>query len=172
MSPIDLAEPSGRFLSLAEREEIACGVAAGLTNAEIGRRLGRHRCSIGRERARNAAVRHPGQYRAVLAQHKAEKRAGRPKLTKIAASPVLQAVVQEMLDGGCSPEQVTGRLPVAFPDDPEMRMSHEAIYHSIYVQGHGQLQRELKACLRTGRAVRKPRRRACQFFCVSRSEVG
>jgi IS30 family transposase len=80
-------------------------------------------------------------------------------LTKIAANPMLRAVVQVMLDGGCSPAQVSGRLPLDFPADLEMRMCHEAVYHSIYVQGRGQLTRELTACLRTGRTVRKPRRR-------------
>jgi IS30 family transposase len=74
-------------------------------------------------------------------------------------NPALRSVVQVMLDGGCSPEQVSGRLELDFPDDLEMRMSHEAIYRSIYVQGRGELRRELTACLRTGRAVRKPRRR-------------
>lgn len=159
MSPIGLEEPCGRYLSLAEREEIAAGIAQGLTDAEIARRLGRHRATIGRERRRNTMVRHPQRYRASVAQHKAETRARRPKPTKLQQNPVLGEVVQRMLDDGLSPEQASGRLKVDYPDELEMRMSHEAIYRSIYVQGRGELRRELKACLRTGRALRKPRRR-------------
>jgi IS30 family transposase len=159
MSPIELVEPCGRYLSHGEREEIACGLAAGLSQREIARGLDRPASTVSREIARNRAVRHPGVYRANLAQHKAEGRARRPKPTKLELNPVLRVVVQAMLDGGCSPVQVMGRLPLDFPDDLEMRMSHEAIYHSIYVQGRGGLRRELTACLRTGRTVRKPRRR-------------
>jgi IS30 family transposase len=159
MSPIDLAEPSGRYLSLAEREEIACGLAAGLSLREIARRLGRPGSTVSREVRRNRMVRHPGHYRGNVAQHKAEERARRPKPSKLELNPALRVVVQEMLDDGFSPEQVSGRLVALFPDESEMRMSHEAIYRSIYVQGRGELRRELTACLRTGRAVRKPRRR-------------
>jgi IS30 family transposase len=159
MSPIELVEPCGRYLSHGEREEIACGLAAGCSQREIARRLDRPASTVSREVRRNRAVRHPGVYRANLAQHKAEDRARRPKPTKLELNPVLRVVVQTMLDGGCSPVQVMGRLALDFPDDLEMRMSHEAIYDSIYVQGRGGLRRELKACLRTGRTVRKPRRR-------------
>lgn len=159
MSPIDLGEPCGRYLSLTEREEIAVGLAEGLSLREIGRLLGRSVSTVSREVARNRSVRRPRSYRATLAQHKAEERARRPKPTKLQLNPVLREVVQVMLDGGCSPEQVAGRLRLEFPDDLEMRMSHEAIYRSVYVQGRGELRRELTTCLRTGRAVRKPRRR-------------
>jgi IS30 family transposase len=159
MSPIELAEPVGRYLSHGEREEIACGLAAGLSQREIARRLGRPASTVNREIPRNRLVRHPGEYRAHLAQHKAEVRARRPKPTKLELNPALHAVVQGMLDDGFSPEQVTGRLEALYPNDLEMRMSHEAIYRSIYVQARGELKRELKTCLRTGRAVRKPRRR-------------
>jgi IS30 family transposase len=163
VSPIELDEPSGRYLGPAEREVIALRLAAGCSQAAIARELGRHPATIGREVRRNRAV---GtnldrglKYRPRLAQHKAERRARRPKPTKLELNPVLREVVQVMLDGGCSPEQISGRLKRDFPDDLEMRMSHEAIYRSIYVQGRGELRRELTACLRTGRAMRKPRRR-------------
>jgi IS30 family transposase len=159
MSPIELADPAGRYLSFSEREEIAVGVAAGLSDSQIAGQLGRHRATIGRERRRNAPARYPHRYRAGVAQHKAEQRARRPKPTKLELNPTLGVVVQEMLDDGFSPQQVSGRLKVLFPDEAEMQMSHEAIYRSIYVQGRGELRRELTACLRTGRAVRKPRRR-------------
>jgi IS30 family transposase len=104
------------------------------------------------------AARGPG-YRAHLAQHKAEQRARRPKPSKLELVPQLRVEVQGMLSEKLSPEQISGRLRMRFPDDLEMRMSHEAIYRSIYVQGRGALRRELTTCLRTGRAVRKPRRR-------------
>jgi IS30 family transposase len=160
MCPISLDEPSGRYLSHAEREEISRGLAQGASLREIGRRLGRPASTVSREIAKNSMVRHPGDYRAHLAQFKAETRARRPKPTKLELNPALAEVVQVMLDDGLSPEQVSGRLKLDYPDDLEMRMSHEAIYRSIYVQGRGELRRELKACLRTGRTVRKPRRRA------------
>jgi len=160
MPPIELDEPTGRYLSRVEREEIACGLAAGLSQREIARRLGRPASTVNREIPRNRSVRHPGRYRANLAQHKAEERARRPKPTKLELNPGLREQVQVMLDTEYSPEQITGRLVALFPDDLEMRMSHETVYRSIYVQGRGELTRELKTCLRTGRAVRKPRRRA------------
>jgi transposase, IS30 family len=159
MPPIELAEPCGRYLSRVEREEIACGLAAGLSQREIARRLGRPASTVNREIPRNRSLRHRGGYRANLAQHRAEERARRPKPTKLELNPELRAQVQAMLDTEHSPEQITGRLVVLFPDELEMRMSHEAIYRSIYVQGRGELRRELKTCLRTGRAVRKPRGR-------------
>jgi IS30 family transposase len=164
MSPVDLDEPSGRYLSFAEREVIALRLAAGWSRAAIARELGRDRSTVGREVARNQAVgqqaaRGPA-YRAGVAQRKAELRARRPKPSRLELVPGLRAVVQEMLDAKLSPEQVSGRLKVLFPDDVEMRMSHETVYRSIYVQGRGVLRRELTTSLRTGRAVRKPRRRA------------
>jgi IS30 family transposase len=159
MCPISLAEPGGRFLSLAEREEIACGLAAGLSCRVIARGLGRAVSTVTREVARNRPVRDPGTYRAHVAQHKAEVRARRPKPTKLELVPALRAVVQGMLNEQYSPRQVAGRLVVEFPDDLEMRMSHETVYRSIYLQAAGELRRDLKTCLRTGRAVRKPRRR-------------
>jgi IS30 family transposase len=160
MSPICLAEPpaKGRYLSLAEREEIAFGVAAGRSAAVIAAGLGRHRSSIGREIARNGVVRWPASYRAVPAQAKAEKRATRPKTSKLAGCPRLAARVQTDLKKKWSPEQIRGRLVLAFPDDLEMRVSHETIYQALFVQGRGGLKRELSACLRTGRALRRPRR--------------
>jgi IS30 family transposase len=197
----DLDEPSGRHLSLAEREEIALGVAVGLSNAEIARRLGRHRSTIGRELERNQmmwgerparprparerAVREraqagprpgwPGQpaspgpvrrgqlcYRAWTAQARAEQRARRPKPTKLAGNPELARRVQAELKTRWSPEQIARRLRRDFPDQPEMWVSHETIYQELYVQGRGQLRRELARCLRTGRALRRPRRRPDQ----------
>jgi len=160
MSPISLAEPpaKGRYLSLAEREEISVGVAAGDTNVAIATRLGRHPVTVAREIERNGVRRWPAGYRAVPAQAKAEVRARRPKVSKLAARPELRGQVQAGLSQHWSPQQIARRLVADFPDDDQMRVSHEAIYQSLYVQGRGGLRRELTACLRTGRALRKPRR--------------
>jgi transposase, IS30 family len=160
MSPISLVEPpvKGRYLSLAEREEIAFGVAAGESPAAIAVRIGRHKTTVGREIARNGVLRWPAGYRASTAQAKAESRARRPKTGKLAGSPRLAAAVQDGLTQRWSPEQIARRLVEDHPDDGEMRVSHETIYQALYVQGRGGLRRELTACLRTGRALRKPRR--------------
>jgi IS30 family transposase len=160
MTPIDLGEPSGRYLSLAEREDIAVLRAQNRGVREIGRLLGRSASTISRELKRNATVRRPLRYRPSLAQAKADERARRPKVTKLAADPVLRSYVQTKLLELWSPEQISHLLVVDFPDDEGMRIGHEAIYQSIYVQGRGALRRELAACLRTGRALRKPQRKA------------
>ncbi len=160
MPPLCLTEPSGRYLSLAEREEIAIGRAAGEGVRAIARRIRRDPSTVSRELRRNRALdRTPPRYRATLAQSKAEERARRPKTSKLAAHPQLRKEVQSMLEERMSPEQITGRLPLLFPNDGTMRVSHEAIYQALYIQGRGALRRELTRCLRTGRAVRKPRRR-------------
>jgi IS30 family transposase len=101
------------------------------------------------------------RYRAATAQAKAEARARRPKPAKLAEHPRLRNWVADKLERlQWSPEQIARRLRRAFPDDESMRISPEAIYQSLYVQGRGELRRELTRCLRTGRALRKPRRRA------------
>jgi IS30 family transposase len=154
---------SGRFLSFVEREEIAVGLAAGLTAAAIARRLGRHRSTICREIARNqrdVVPRRRPRYRASVAQHRAGQRARRPKAAKLAQRGELHDRVQTMLRLRWSPRQIAIKLRREFPDRPEMWVSHETIYQSLYVQSRGALRRELTACLRTGRAVRRPKRRA------------
>jgi transposase, IS30 family len=160
MSPISLVEPpvKGRCLSLAEREEIAVGIAAGQTPAAIARRIGRHKTTVGREIARNGVARWPAGYRASTAQAKAESRARRPKPGKLAGSTRLAAAVQDGMNQRWSPEQISRRLVEDHPDDGEMRVCHETIYQALYVQGRGGLRRELTASLRTGRALRRPRR--------------
>jgi transposase, IS30 family len=188
MAPMSLTPASDRFLSLAEREAIDLCWAEGWTKAQIARHLGRHPATIGRELNRNrllaypprppspdGARRRPGpapgtpgafgrvrvRYRAAPAQAKAEARGRRPKQSKLVDTPRLHAFVQHKLEAEqWSPEQIAGRLIEEFPDDESMRISHEAIYQALYVQGRGALRRELTACLRTGRALRKPRRRA------------
>ena len=161
MPPMSLAEPRGRYLSFAEREEIALDRAAGLGVRAIARRLGRSPSTISREIARGCLNRRPrGRYRASLAQARAEARARRPKPAKLVLHRRLREWVADKLERlQWSPEQIARRLRTEFPDDESMRISPEAIYQSLYVQGRGALRRELAVCLRTGRALRKPRRR-------------
>jgi IS30 family transposase len=158
VSPVDLAEPAGRYLSVLEREEIAIGRAQQLSVREIGRRIGRHASTISRELRREGGTDASGQYRAVRAQLTAEARARRPKQRKLEHEP-LHARVEKDLDEKWSPQEIAGRLRREFPDDEAMQVSHETIYRALYVQGRGALRRELTACLRTGRAIRRPRRR-------------
>jgi IS30 family transposase len=185
-----------RYLSFAEREEIALLRVQGAGIREIARRIGRAASTVSRELRRNAATR-GGQleYRASVAQWKAERAGRRPKTAKLIANEQLRDYVQDRLAGqvrrpdgspvpgpataawkgrnkphrqdrrwatAWSPEQIAHRLPVDFPDDESMRISHEAIYQALYVQGRGALKRELVTCLRTGRALRVPRARTRQ----------
>ena len=149
-----------RYLGVAEREEIAVGLAAGRPLRAIARQLGLPASTICREVARNRTTK--GRYRALGAQAAAQYRARRPKVAKLAADPVLRDRVEHCLDQEWSPRQIARRLVIDFPDQPEMRVSHETIYQSLYVQGRGALRRELAASLRTGRALRRPRRPAGQ----------
>jgi IS30 family transposase len=148
---------SERSLSFEERERIMVGVARGESDSEIARALGRHRSTVGREIGRCGGRRR--DYRASKGERRAQRRARRPKRTKLAGSPRLLAEVEHRLRDGCSPEQIAARLRLEFPDDPGMRISHETIYQSLYVQGRGELRRELAGCLRSGRTRRKPQGR-------------
>jgi transposase, IS30 family len=150
--------PSGRYLSHAEREEIAILHSQGHGPREIGRRIGRPHYTVSRElrRHRNG----DGTYRALAAQQRAEDNARRPKQGKLATNPRLHAYVADKLQTEqWSPRQISHALGVEFPDDKTMRCSHETIYRSIYVQGRGELRRELARHLRTGREQRKPQNR-------------
>lgn len=144
-------------LSFSEREEIACRRAAGEGIRQIARVLGRSPSTISREVKRGVRRRKTG-YRATVAQSLAQQRATRPKPSLLARNGRLRDHIQSRLKEKLSPEQISHRLVLDFPDDPEMRVSHETIYQSLYVQGRGALRRELAMCLRTGRALRKPRR--------------
>ncbi|MFL5881740.1 MAG: IS30 family transposase [Actinomycetota bacterium] len=198
MPPSTLARssrpPSGRYLSFAEREEVALWRAQGHGVREVARRLGRAASTVSRELRRNAATRGGGlEYRATTAQWHAERAAQRPKPARLATNPALRAYVRDRLAGAVvapggaavagpavtwkgrrhgrrqhrrwasawSPQQISRRLRLDFPGDEAMRISHEAVYQSLYVQGRGALRRELTACLRTGRALRVPRARSC-----------
>jgi IS30 family transposase len=194
MPSIDLSPLSGRYLSFHEREEIAILNAQEVGVRDIARQLNRAPSTISRELRRNAATRGGKlEYRASVAQWKAELLAERPKTAKLVANDALRDYVQERLSGqvrrpdgtpvrgpattpwkgrgkphrqdrpwvcAWSPEQISQRLKVDFPEDETMRISHEAIYQALYVQSRGALKRELVACLRTGRALRVPRARA------------
>lgn len=193
--PLMMAKPiSGRYLSFAEREEIGVLRAQAVGVRAIARRLGRSPSTVSREVKRNAATRGGKlEYRASVAQWKAELVAKRPKPAKLVMNPRLRDYVQQHLEGtirdtrgrvvdgprqapfigrnkphrgdrrwvnGWSPEQIANRLRVDFPEDPSMRISHEAIYQALYIQGRGALKRELVRYLRTGRALRTPRARS------------
>jgi transposase, IS30 family len=150
----------GRYLSFAEREEIALARAGGQSMRAIAARLGRSPSTISRELSRNAES--SGRYRATSAHAAAWERAARPKQAKLATNLALRERVEHDLQKKYSPEQIAGRLRVQFPNDPEMSVSHETIYQSLYVQSRGALRRELTRCLRTGRALRHPGRQPGQ----------
>ncbi|MBA8801793.1 IS30 family transposase [Nocardioides ginsengisegetis] len=131
-----------------------------MSKAEIAREVGVHRSTIGRELAAGSTYfpdRRP-KYRATVAQAAADRRASRPKTTKLAGNPALAAEVARRLEEEHSPEQIAARLKIDFPDDEDMQVSHEPIYQALFVQGRGELRRDLHKRLRTGRVLRKPRR--------------
>jgi len=195
MPSIQLSPLSGRYLTFAEREEIALLNIQGVGVRAIARTLERSPSTISRELRRNAATRGGKlEYRAGIAQWKAELVARRPKTAKLVTNDRLREYVQDRLSGkierpdgqvvpgpevkfvgrrhgrradrrwakAWSPEQISNRLRVDFPADESMRISHEAIYQALYIKGRGALERELVACLRTGRALRVPRARTNQ----------
>ena len=192
MPAVTRAPLLGRYLSFAEREEIAILRAQGAGVREIAQAVSRSPSMISGELRRNATTRGGSLgYRALTAQWHSDKRAKRPKAAKLAVNEQLRSYVQERLAGAVehpdgrslpeprvqwigrrhgrrkdrrwakawSPEQISNRLRLDFPDDESMRISHEAIYQALYVQSRGALRRELTACLRSGRALRVPRAR-------------
>jgi IS30 family transposase len=150
----------GRCLTFSEREEIGLARAGGESMRSIARRLGRSPSTVSRELRRNADG--AGGYRATHAHARAYVRASRPKPAKLVVNGRLRRHVEEDLLRRYSPEQIVGRLRRQFPDDPEMRVSPETIYQSLYLQSRGALRRDLTQCLRSGRALRRPRRRPNQ----------
>ena len=149
-------QPSPAHLSLDDRVEIRLGLERAETYEAMGQRLGRHRSTVCREVGANGGR---NDYRPMDAHRAAAKRARRPKPTRLSVRPALCGRVVADLERLWSPEQIARRLRAEFSDDPEMWVSHETIYKSIYVQGRGELRRELAACLRTGRAKRRPQGR-------------
>jgi IS30 family transposase len=152
----DMLDTKGNRLSLEQRVEIRVGLEQGLSMRAVARRLGRDPATVCREVKANGGRVH---YRPVAAQQAAALRARRPKPTKLAANPVLCARITSDLERLLSPQQIAARLADEFGNDQTMRVSHETIYKSLYVQGRGELRRELARCLRTGRARRKPQSR-------------
>ena len=140
-------------LSLAEREEISRGLLAGDSCRTIAGRLGRSPSTVSRDVATNGAR---VKYRAWRADNTAHRRARRPKTPKILACPRLRIEVESGLAHRWSPQQISARLVSDHPHDLEMRVSHETIYQSLFVQGRGALRQELTRCLRSGRAQRRP----------------
>jgi transposase, IS30 family len=149
---------SDRYLDREERYELARLRDSGLPLRQIAARMGRAPSTICRELARNADPR-TGGYLPERAHQLAWQRQRRPKASRLSQHPVLRAAVQTMLDKRYSPEQASGRLKVLYPGEAAMQVSHETIYQSLYVYPRGELRRELRACLRSGRAVRRPRGR-------------
>lgn len=148
---------STAYLSLADRIEIAVGLGCGQTLTVIAGRVGRSLSTISREVSRNGGR---DSYQAWAAERRARSEAARPKAEKLAVNPRLRAAVEYMLEQHWSPEEISGRLPLEFPDDEEIRVSAETIYQSLFVVGRGALRKELISCLRSGRTQRKPQGRA------------
>ncbi len=172
LPPNSSEESSNRNLQISEREEIHAGVERGESIRRIAKLLGRAPSTVLRELRKNMwhqryrgrsrhgmSVTQPWRYRPSRAQERAKRLASRPKTAKLAKNPVLRELVQAKLMKKLSPEQISRQLRKQFPDNPEMWVSHETIYQSIYVQGRGALRRELAVCLRTGRALRRPHRK-------------
>ncbi len=153
-------DPSGRYLSVEERLRIADLVVAGVGVRSIARQIGRSASTVSRELCRNgppSSSRSRGRYAPYAAQKRAELRARRPKSSKFEYAE-LADVVQAKLCVKWSPRQISDHLARTFTDRAEMRVSPETIYQALYVQGRGHLRADLHQHLRTGRAVRRPRR--------------
>jgi IS30 family transposase len=156
-----------RSLTEFEREHIGLRLVQAAGVRQIARELGRAPSTISREIKRNGFTRDGyyrdgrpkgrWRYRGLLAQSRAEQSRRRPKQRKLASCPELAEQVQTRLDKAWSPRQIAASLRREFPDEPEMWVSHETIYQSLYVQARGGLRRDLHTKLRTGRAVRRPR---------------
>lgn len=153
---------SGRYLGEKERIHIADRLREKASIRTIAAELGRSPSTISREIRRNGALWRGRQwaYRPYAAQARADARRPRPKSGKIGQCTRLRDCIQERLERRWSPEQIAHQLRRDFPDDPEMRVTHETIYQALYVQGRGELRRELTKALRTGRARRRPQRQA------------
>lgn len=159
---------NGTDVTLKDRIAIQSGIAAGHSNAQIARSIGRDRSTVGRELQRNVRASDVGPanrrrgYSALKAQERADSHRLRRKSRKLDVNPVLHEYVQERLNEHWSPEQIANRLRLVHGKDPDMTISHEAIYQALYVNSAGGLKRELTAKLRTGRTLRRPRRQAAR----------
>lgn len=160
--PAPEPEPAGpsRYLSEADCLHIADRLREKVSLRTIAAELGRSPSTVSREVRRNRTVTPDGRwyYHPHAAQRRADKRRPRPKQGKIGQNPELRDFIQEHLAKRWSPEQICHALRRRFPDRPEMHVAHETIYQALYVQGRGELRRELTGALRTGRAMRRPHR--------------
>ncbi|MGH3428021.1 MAG: IS30 family transposase [Mycobacteriales bacterium] len=147
----------GAPLCLEEREIISRELAKGESARSIGVVIGRHHSAVCREITNNGGTE---DYRAAAAQERADGLRARPKARKLECSSRLHDAVNDGLKREWSPQQISSRLQMDYPDDPEMRVSHETIYESLYLQARGELRTELKLALRQGRARRVARSRA------------
>jgi IS30 family transposase len=141
----------GSALTVEDRDEILRGICEELSGRAIAVRLGRDASVISREVARNGGREN---YRVHSAQERFESLKPRPKRRKLESDRRLHDIVAEKLLDDLSPQQISGRLVAEFPDDPGMRVSHETIYQTLFLQARGELRTELKLALRTGRAQR------------------
>lgn len=141
-------------LSVDDREEISRGIAAGLSANAIACELGRSPSTISREIARNGGR---DSYRAVDADQRAWSQALRPKTTKLAQNDVLRRDVVDGLEKKWSPEQISGRLALEHPDDPDRRISYESIYRAVYLPAKNRMGPDVQLTLRTRRRLRKPK---------------
>jgi IS30 family transposase len=142
-------------LSLAQREEISRGISTGLSARDIGRSLGKHHSTISREIRRNGGR---GTYRAATAERAAWHRALRPKSCLLRQRPRLCSYVVRGLERRWSPQQIAARLEREYRHNQSMRVSHETIYRTLFVQSRGALRKELTQYLRSGRKVRHVRK--------------
>jgi IS30 family transposase len=147
---------SPRRLSVSDREELSRGLVAGESFRSIAGRLGRAPSTISREVAWSGGR---SQYRAWWAEEQAGTRARRPKAMKLAMHARLCRTVERRLERRWSPQQVSRSLVADYPGDVEMRVSHETIYKSLFIQARGALRKDLAVCLRTGRIQRRPHMR-------------
>ena len=147
------AARSALRLSAAEREEISRGLHGGESLRHIAGGLGRSPSTVSREVAGNGGRQ---RYRAHRAEARAGARARRPRRAKLARNRDLRLAVERLLEARWSPQQIAWQLRQDHPHEPEMWVSHETIYQSLFVQGRGALRAELHRCLRTGRARRRP----------------
>ncbi len=144
-------------LSREEREEVSRGLLQGCSLRQVARSLGRAPSTISREVALHGGR---DKYRAWQAEATTMRRARRPKPMKLASRARLRAAVERGLVAGWSPQQIAARLVCDFPDDSRMRVSHETIYRSLFIQARGALRKELTTCLRSGRTQRRSHKRS------------
>ncbi|MEX5249259.1 UNVERIFIED_CONTAM: helix-turn-helix domain-containing protein, partial [Kocuria sp. CPCC 205295] len=146
-------KPRQGCLTIDEREQILLGINRGDTFTAIAGQLGRTVSTISREVKRGGGR---CEYSAWRAHERARQQTRRPKPFKLRPGRLLEEVASR-LEQLWSPDEIAVRLRLDHADDPQMRVSHETIYQSLFVQGRGELRRELARCLRSGRTARKPR---------------